>query len=160
KDHEGLRPRPVQGAWVDHPCRSRLMLLRDMCVAVEEVVVLAARLQLVKESLIVAVDESDHLVGEHQIAERLVQRSAGAVSSLANAVALDIAVAEDEVCVAREQPDGVGVLDVAAVDDPLDLTLLDDLESAFHNLVTAVRVAEDGDAHENLRGKSKVESGK
>src|SRR5262245_27373096 len=47
-----------------------------------------------------------------------------------------------------EEPDGFGVFDVATVDEVVDLARLQESERGFHGLITAVRVAEDSDAHD------------
>src|SRR5438045_2265794 len=50
---------------------------------------------------------------------------------------------------ALKEPNRFRVLDIAAVDDEVDIALLQHLQDIFDGLVTAVGVAEDGNLHES-----------
>jgi hypothetical protein len=55
--------------------------------------------------------------------------------------------------VAGKKPDGFRILDIAAVDDALHTAILDDFENRLDSGVSAVGVANDGDAHAVMIGR-------
>ena len=64
---------------------------------------------------------------------------------------LRVAIAEDEMDgEALEEPDRFRVLNVAAVQDDIDVAILKESQRLLDGGVTAVRVAEDGDLHERF----------
>src|SRR5262249_28240216 len=61
-----------------------------------------------------------------------------------------VAVAEDEMGgKPLKQPDGIGILDVAAVEEKVHAPALQQAQGGLHRLVTAVRVAEYADPHDH-----------
>ena len=87
-------------------------------------------------------DEGDLRFRQIEAAKRLVQRGADAVNRLTQGGPVGVAVAKDKVRVAGEEPDRLGVIDVAAVQDQIHLPLLDQGKGRLHGAVAAVRVTE------------------
>src|SRR5581483_12317384 len=95
EQYETLPARPVQGAGVHHEGRTAAVLLGLVGVAVEQVIE-AAALQLAQQSLVVPVSPGDLAAFHLQVAERLVKHGAGPFHRPAQVVAVQVAVAEDE----------------------------------------------------------------
>jgi hypothetical protein len=124
-----------------------------MRVAVEEKIESPTLLNLHHQALIVTVEKCDLHALDLELAEWSMQRLADAVNRLLQGDPLDIAVAVHEMCgQAVKQPDGIGVLDVAAMDDVRHLPFAQDSEDFLDGLIATVRVADD----RNLHGVSRV----
>ena len=67
--------------------------------------------------------EGERLAGEVELAPGAVERRTDVGDGFLNVGAIVVAVAKDEMRVSGEEPNGLTVLDVAAMDDKLDLTL-------------------------------------
>jgi hypothetical protein len=57
---------------------------------------------------------------------------------------------------ALEEPDGIGVLDVAAVNEEVHFAGLEQRESGLDGWIAAVRVTEDADLHFETRSKKPI----
>src|SRR5207253_11417161 len=85
---------------------------------------------------------------EFEVADRLVQRSADLGNGRSNALAIPIAVAQDEVHVpALKFTDGLGTVDIAAMDEKFSLAAVEFDERRRDRREPAVRIAEYADDH-------------
>src|SRR5262245_46208331 len=107
--------------------------------------------QVFQKTIVVAVSEAKVLAGDFEMAERLVEFCADFFDGTTDAVAVEVAVAEDEMGVRGKETDGVNVFDVAAVDDEVDLVLGDEGKRPLDRGGAAVSVGEDSDFHEGQR---------
>src|ERR1044072_7642430 len=82
------------------------------------------------------------------VAKWFVQSGADSLHGAAQIISVVIAVAEDEMrCQAAKEFHSLGVFNVTAVDDDLDISLLQELSNFSHRLIAAMRVTDDADAH-------------
>src|SRR5262245_22503804 len=93
-----------------------------MGMAIDEKIEMPALLDVLHQSLVVTMGPGDLDPVQFEVAERFVQRFTDAMDCLTQTGPLGVAIAEDEVGrETLEEPDRLGILDVAAMDDVIDL---------------------------------------
>ena len=150
QDDARLGVGPEQGPGVGDERPAGAVLLADVGVAVEDVVEEVGVLELAELVPLVAVDPGDPLAGQLDRPERVVVRPADLLDRGDELEPVAVPVAEHEVRRdGLEQPDGVGRLDVAAVEDQLDAVLQQQADRLGDGLAAVVGVADHADPHVN-----------
>ena len=148
QDQEGSRIGTMQSAGIDDPSLAGAMLIGEVRMTVEEEVKVIAIFDVSKELRLIAMQKSKLDTFNLQIPKRLMQGLANPMHGLLNAEPVTITIAEDEMSrEALEEPDGFRVRDVAAMDDKIDVALLQKLQSFFNHRVVTMAVTHHGNLH-------------
>ena len=104
-------------------------------------------LEIAQQPDIVAMSEGERMIGQFELSPRAVHGRADGLNGVLNTHTVVITIAENEMRVRGKKLHRVPILDIAAVQDVFDPALRHNRQRAFYGSISAMGVADDGNAH-------------